>query len=124
MARILVVDDEPGLLDFLAEEFKARGLEVGTALNGLEAVESVRAKSPDLVLLDVRMPRMDGIAALKIIKEINPALKVVMMTAIQDEEIMEQARDLGAVDYIKKPVSRPYLDTVIMGKISGLLDSP
>ena len=122
MARILIVDDEQGLIDFLAEEFKERGLDVDTALNGLEAVESVMAKSPDIVLLDVRMPGMDGIEALKKIKDINPALKVVMMTALQDEKIMEQARALGAIDYIKKPVSLAYLDTVIMGKISSLLD--
>ncbi len=124
MARILIVDDEPDLVNFLAEEFKVRGLEVDTALRGLEAVESVMAKFPDLVLLDVRMPGMDGIATLKKIKEINPALKVVMMTAIQDEEVMAQARALGAIDYIKKPVSLPYLDTVIMGKISSLVDPP
>jgi two-component system response regulator (stage 0 sporulation protein F) len=124
MPRILIVDDEQELGIFLAEEFKDRGLDVDTALKGLEAVESVMAKSPDIVLLDVRMPGMDGIAALKKIKDINPALKVVMMTAFQDEEIMEQARALGAIDYIKKPVSLAYLDTVIMGKISSLLDPP
>ena len=124
MPRILIVDDEQELVNFLAEEFKDRGLDVDTALNGLEAVESVMAKSPDIVLLDVRMPGMDGIAALKKFKDINPVLKVVMMTAFQDEKIMEQARALGAIDYIKKPVSLAYLDTVIMGEISSLLDPP
>ena len=124
MPRILIVDDEQELVKFLAEEFKDRALDVDTALNGLEAVESVMAKSPDIVLLDVRMPGMDGIAALKKFKDINPVLKVVMMTAFQDEKIMEQARALGAIDYIKKPVSLAYLDTVIMGKISSLLDPP
>ena len=124
MPRILIGDDEQELVNFLAEEFKDRGLDVDTALNGLEAVESVMAKSPDIVLLDVRMPGMDGIAALKKFKDINPVLKVVMMTAFQDEKIMEQARALGAIDYIKKPVSLAYLDTVIMGEISSLLDPP
>ncbi|MFP6871172.1 MAG: response regulator [Nitrospinota bacterium] len=124
MPRILIVDDEQELVNFLAEEFKDRGLDVDTALNGLEAVESVMAKSPNIVLLDVRMPGMDGIAALKKFKDINPVLKVVMMTAFQDEKIMEQARALGAIDYIKKPVSLAYLDTVIMGEISSLLDPP
>ena len=124
MPRILIVDDEQELIKFLAEEFKDRALDVDTVLNGLEAVESVMAKSPDIVLLDVRMPGMDGIAALKKFKDINPVLKVVMMTAFQDEKIMEQARALGAIDYIKKPVSLACLDTVIMGKISSLLDPP
>ena len=124
MPRILIVDDEQELVNFLAEEFKDRALDVDTVLNGLEAVESVMAKSPDIVLLDVRMPGMAGIAALKKFKDINPVLKVVMMTAFQDEKIMEQARALGAIDYIKKPVSLACLDTVIMGKISSLLDPP
>ena len=120
MARLLIVDDEQDAVEFLAGQFKNRGLEVDTALNGLEAIERVQANIPDLVFLDVRMPGMDGIEVLKKIKEIDPALKVVMMTAVQDEEIVEQAMALGAIDYIKKPVSLDYLDSVVMDKISGL----
>ena len=120
MARILIVDDEQDAVEFLAGQFKNRGLEVDTALSGLEAIERVQANIPDLVFLDIRMPGMDGIAVLKKIKEIDPALKVVMMTAVQDEEIVEQAMALGAIDYIKKPVSLDYLDSVVMDKISDL----
>ncbi len=122
MARILVVDDEQDILDFLAEDFGGKGLNVDTALNGQEALESIMANLPDLVFLDVRMPGMDGIAVLKKIKEIDPAMKVVMMTAVQDEEVIEQAMSLGALDYILKPISLDYLDDVIMAKISGLVD--
>ncbi len=121
MARILIVDDEQDAVEFLAGQFKNRGLEVDTALSGKEAIERVQANIPDLVFLDIRMPGMDGIAALKKMKEIDPELKVVMMTAIQDEEVIEQAMALGAIDYILKPVSLDYLDDVIMGKISGLV---
>ncbi len=120
MARLLIVDDEQDAVEFLAGQFKNRGLEVDTALNGLEAIERVQANIPDLVFLDIRMPGMDGIEVLKKIKEIYPALKVVMMTAVQDEEIVEQAMALGAIDYITKPVSLDYLDSVLMDKISGL----
>ena len=109
-------------VEFLAEEFKDRSLEVDTALSGLEAIERVQSNIPDLVFLDVRMPGMDGIAALKKMKEIDRDLKVIMMTAIQDEEVIEQAMALGASDYILKPISLDYLDDVIMGKISGLVD--
>ena len=122
MARILIVDDEQDAVEFLAEEFRDRGLEVDTALSGLEAIERVRAHIPDIVFLDIRMPGMDGIAALKKIKEIDPSLKVVMMTAVHDEEVIEQAKPLGALGYILKPISLDYLDDVIMAKISGLAD--
>jgi DNA-binding NtrC family response regulator len=122
MARILIVDDEQDAVEFLAEEFKDRGLEVDTALSGLEAIEKIRAHIPDIVFLDIRMPGMDGIAALKKFKEIDPSLKVVMMTAVHDEEVIEQAKSLGALDYILKPISLDYLDDVIMAKISGLVD--
>ena len=123
MARILIVDDEQDAVEFLAGQFKNRGLEVDTALSGKGAIERVQANIPDLVFLDIRMPGMDGIAVLKKIKEIDPALKVVMMTAVQDEEIVEQAMTLGAIDYIKKPVSLDYLDSVLMDKISGLTNT-
>jgi len=123
MARILVVDDEKDTLEFFAEEFEDRGFHVDTAISGADAIESVKTHKPDLIFLDVRMPGMDGIEALTKLKDYDPDLKVVMMTAVQDEEIVAQAMALGAVDYITKPVSLDYLDNVIMDKISSLTDS-
>ncbi len=119
MARILVVDDEQDVLDFLAEEFGDCGHEVNTLLRGNEALESVKASTPDLVFLDIRMPGMDGIEVLKKIKEFDPKVKVIMMTAVLDKEIIEQAMALGAIDYIMKPVSLNYLESVLKDKISG-----
>ena len=86
MARILVVDDEKDTLEFFAEEFEDRGFHVDTAISGADAIESVKTHKPDLIFLDVRMPGMDGIEALTKLKDHDPDLKVVMMTAVQDEE--------------------------------------
>ena len=70
-ARILIVDDEPLNVDYLEQELEGRGFETETAANGLEALERVAASPPDLVLLDVMMPGMDGISVLRILKAIR-----------------------------------------------------
>ncbi len=116
MHHILIVDDEEDALEFLAEEFIDRGFEVDTALNGRIALEKIGTNPPDIMLLDMRMPGMDGIAVLRKIREIAPNLKVIMLTAIQDEEVVEQAMALGAADYVRKPITLEYIDNVLIGK--------
>ncbi len=121
MARILIVDDEPGVLEFLEELVASRGHEVETAGSGQEAVAKARAWSPHLMLLDVRMPGMDGIEALVKIREFSPDLPVLMMTAVKEEEVARQAMDLGAFDYITKPVSLDRLEMLMETKLIEVL---
>ncbi len=104
MATALIVDDASfmrGSLKFIVE---TAGHEVvGTAKDGREAIELYKKLKPDLVTLDVLMDEMDGFTALKAIRDIDPAAKVIMVTALGHEEKQAEARELGAVGYIRKP---------------------
>lgn len=113
MRKILVVDDEQDVCEFLKSFFQERGYEVLTASGGNEALEITKRENPELVLLDIRMNGMDGIATLKHIKEINRALKVIMITALEDQDKMAEAGKLGASDYITKPLVLDYLEQAV-----------
>jgi DNA-binding NarL/FixJ family response regulator len=105
-ARILVVDDEPLNIDYLQQELEVHGFVIETAANGVEALERVAAAPPDLVLLDVMMPVLDGIAALRILKE-DPETRfipVVLMTALNAIEDRVRGIEAGADDFLSKPV--------------------
>ena len=105
-ARILIVDDEPLNVDYLEQELEAHGFRTATAGNGLEALERVAADPPDLVLLDVMMPAMDGISALRILKG-DPETRlipVVLMTALNAVEDRVRGIEAGADDFLSKPV--------------------
>ena len=105
-ARILVVDDEPLNIDYLQQELEVHGFVIETAANGVEALERVAAAPPDLVLLDVMMPELDGIAALRILKG-DPETRlipVVLMTALNAVEDRVRGIEAGADDFLSKPV--------------------
>jgi len=104
MVKILVVDDEADVCDFTKGFFEGRGFEVFTAQDGKEALSVVTNKGPDIVLLDIKMRHMDGIAVLKNIKDIAPKTVVVMVTAVDDMTKMKEAQLLGARDYVTKPL--------------------
>jgi two-component system response regulator HydG len=117
MARILVVDDEQEVCDMLKKFLIKRGHKVYTALNGEEALSIVKEERPHIVLLDIRMPKMSGIECLKFIREIDKEVGVIMITAVKEEEIGKQALELGAFDYITKPLSLKYLEDCLMVKL-------
>lgn len=121
LPRILVVDDEKDVVDFLAAELARREFAVDTALSGEEAVEKIKAVRPHLMLLDVRMPGMGGIETLRQAKQIDPRIGVIMVTAVHDEEVAKSAVELGAHDYITKPIDFNYLNMVVVTKIIDLL---
>ena len=114
MGKVLVVDDEIHVLDSLKEFLAALGHEVYTAADGLEAVKKAKDERPDVVLLDIIMPGMGGIGVLEEIKKIEPSIVVVMLTALTDEEIAKTAMNLGAFDYVTKPIDLHHLEEVVM----------
>lgn len=111
--KILVVDDEKDICGFVKNFFEERGYDVSTAYNGDEALALVKSDRPELILLDVRMKGMDGIATLKHIKEIDRGLKVIMVTALADQDKMDEACRLGACEYITKPLALDNLEQAV-----------
>ena len=99
---ILVVDDEPRIRDFVRMNLEMEHYRVIEAGDGLEALEQLREHLPDLVILDVMMPEMDGFEALRAIREVS-TVPVIMLTVRQDERDRIHGLDLGADDYIAKP---------------------
>jgi DNA-binding response OmpR family regulator len=121
MERILVVDDEIYTVKLLQKFLVSKAYEVYTATTGLEAIQKVKAVRPHIVLLDIIMPGMGGIDTLKEIKKINPKIVVIMVTAVIDEELAKRAVQLGADDYIPKPLNLNYIETCLMVKSVQLL---
>jgi two-component system nitrogen regulation response regulator NtrX len=108
---ILIVDDEPSILQSLSGLLSDEGFDVVTASNGYEALKIIDKESPDLVLLDIWIPGMDGIETLKEIKKSNPYVQVVIITGHGTIETAVKATKLGAFDFIEKPLS---IDKVIV----------
>jgi two-component system response regulator MprA len=102
-ARVLVVDDEPALRDALESSLAFEGYEVITASDGLEALDSVAEHSPDLVLLDIMMPRMDGLTAVRRLRSRGDTVPVLMLTARDAVGDRVTGLDVGADDYLAKP---------------------
>jgi len=102
--RILVVDDEERMVRFIRLNLEHDGFRVTDAYNGTQAINKVRSSLPDLVLLDVMMPDLDGFEVLKIIREVS-SVPVIMLTAKGEEDDRVRGLELGADDYITKPFS-------------------
>lgn len=102
--RVLLVDDEAEFLETLEKRLRKRKVEVSLATSGEEALALLEDKAPDVVVLDVKMPGMDGIEVLKEIKKRWPLVEVVMLTGHANVEVAIQGMELGAFDYLMKPV--------------------
>ena len=102
--RILVVDDEPRMIRFIRLNLEHDGFEVAEAADGLAALKQVRDVLPDLILLDVSMPELDGFETLRLLREIS-TVPVIMLTARGEEEDRVRGLELGADDYVTKPFS-------------------
>jgi two-component system response regulator (stage 0 sporulation protein F) len=101
--KVLIVDDQNGIRVLLMEVFSNEGYNTFQASNGKLALEIVRKESPDLVLLDMKIPGMDGLDILKHIKQIDVSIKVIMMTAYGELDMIKEATDLGALMHFTKP---------------------
>jgi Response regulator containing CheY-like receiver, AAA-type ATPase, and DNA-binding domains len=101
--KVLIVDDQNGIRVLLMEVFSSEGYVTFQAPNGKLALEIVRQESPDLVLLDMKIPGMDGLEILKHIKSIDRDIKVIMMTAYGELDMIKEATDHGALMHFTKP---------------------
>jgi two-component system NarL family response regulator len=103
--KVLLVDDNRLMLEGLQNLFEAHNIEVaGVALNGLESVEMARKVEPDVILMDIRMPRCDGLTATRLIKAENPEAKVVILTTSNEDDDLFEAIKSGACGYLLKSI--------------------
>ncbi|PTM56787.1 two-component system response regulator (stage 0 sporulation protein F) [Desmospora activa DSM 45169] len=101
--KLLIVDDQYGIRVLLKEVFSREGLEVLQAANGKVALEIIQTEPPDLILLDMKMPGMDGLELLRHLKKEPLNIKVIMMTAYGELDMVEEATKLGALAHFTKP---------------------
>jgi two-component system response regulator (stage 0 sporulation protein F) len=101
--KLLIVDDQNGIRVLLMEVFGSEGYETYQASNGKLALEIVKKDRPDLVLLDMKIPGMDGLEILKHIKKMDSTIKVIMMTAYGELDMINEATELGALMHFTKP---------------------
>ena len=101
--KILIGDDQFGIRILLNEVFQKEGYQTFQAANGVQALEIVTNHHPDLVLLDMKIPGMDGIEILKRMKVIDPEIRVIIMTAYGELDMIQEAKDLGALTHFAKP---------------------
>ena len=120
--KVLVVDDEPEVQHFLRDFLSLRGYEVVLAATGLDALTALEAQKPDLVLLDVAMPVMDGVETLNRIVAVDPVVRVIMITANADISLTSKLLALGAVDYIPKPFDLDYLEQAVSIQLAASED--
>jgi len=102
--RLLLVDDEVGYLEVLSKRLSRRGFEVTAARSGAEAIRALRDRDYDLAVVDLKMEDIDGIELLKILRQMLPGLKVIMLTGHGSERAARDGLSQGAFDYLMKPV--------------------
>lgn len=115
--NILIVDDEPDVRELLSKFLRRRGYEVNTASDGPSALEAIRDGHPDIVLLDIRLPKMDGLSVLAHLRDESDNVAVITMSGSADEETARKSLELGAADFITKPFNLPYLETSLLAKL-------
>ena len=103
VCRVLLVDDEEEFVSTVAKRLRLRGLEVEGLHSGEAALEAIAEDPPDVVVLDVRMPGIDGVEALKAIKAAAPLVEVIMLTGHASVEVAIEGMEFGAFDYLMKP---------------------
>lgn len=101
--RLLLVDDEKEFIQTLADRLKMRDLDAAVAHNGEEALSAVKKEEPDVIVLDVKMPGIDGIEVLRRVKQAYPNVEVIILTGHGSKKDEDAARSLGAFDYVNKP---------------------
>ncbi len=116
---LLIVDDEPDIIEFVSYNLSREGYKISTANNGLEAVKQVEKTKPDLILMDIMMPVMDGMTAVSKIKALPDTedIMIVFLTARAEDYSQEAGFEVGADDYISKPIK----PKILVHRINALL---
>jgi DNA-binding response OmpR family regulator len=117
MAKLLIVDDESDIREFARNFFKKRDIEVFVASGGRQALDLIAKENPNLVLLDVRMEEMTGIEVLRELRKSNLTIKVIMVSGVEDEETINQAKALGVIGYVHKPFILEELEKIVLAQI-------
>ena len=108
--KTLLVDDEVEFVQSLAERLRIRDLSADTAFNGEQALSSVQKEAPDVMVLDLKMPGMDGLEVLRQTRKTHPEIQVIMLTGHGTRKHEDEARRLGAFGFLEKPVN---IDTLV-----------
>src|SRR6266403_767503 len=116
---VLVVDDDVGMVDTLVDILSARRYRVEAAHSGDAAVAMVRRTSYDAVLMDIQMPGLNGVEALRLMKGVTPKLSVIMMTAFTRDELVEEARQATAVTVLPKPLDMDWVLALLLRVIGS-----
>lgn len=102
--KILLVDDEKDFVETISQRMQRRGQESDIALSGEQALSRIEQKVPDVVILDLKMPGMDGLEVLRQVKKVYPEVQVIILTGHGSEKHEKEARHLGAFEYLNKPI--------------------
>jgi len=105
MAKVLVIDDEEGIRSLLDTLLRRKGYDVVLAESGRKGLELFRRERPDVVVLDLKMPGMDGLAVLQQVRSLNPTLPVIILTGAGTPETEQQVRAMGVTEYVEKEFS-------------------
>lgn len=105
MAKILVIDDEPGIRDLLDTLLRRKGYDVVLAESGQKGLELFRREHPDVIVLDLKMPGMDGLTVLQQVRSLDPRKPVIILTGAGTAEAEQQVRALGVTEYVEKEFS-------------------
>jgi len=124
MPKLLIVDDEQDVREFARSFFRKRSIDVFIAPGGREALEIISAQRPDLVLLDVRMEGLNGIEVMRELKRLNDNTRVIMVSGLEDERIVEEAKSLGVLNFIHKPLVLEELEKVVKAEFDRLVPLP
>jgi DNA-binding NtrC family response regulator len=118
--KILIVDDEPNVCQFLSEYLNFKGYDTRIVFSGVEALESLGHDTYDIILLDLIMPEMDGLETLEKINLLDIDTPVIIVTGVKDKKVADDAINLGAVDFISKPIDLDRLEQSLIVNIKHL----
>ncbi len=113
----MIVDDESDVREFARNFFRKRGIEVFVAANGADALSIVTAERPELVLLDIRMDAMNGLEMLREMRRVHDQTRVIMVSGLEDEKIVEEVKGLGVTNFIHKPLILDELEKIVLAEL-------
>lgn len=118
MAKLLIVDDESDIREFARNFFKRRKIDVFVASGGLQALAIIAKEKPDLVLLDVKMEEMSGIEVLRQLRSCNLGTRVIMVSGVDGQETVDEAKALGVSGYVHKPFILEELEKIVLTQLT------